>query len=241
MVFTKNYYAVLNLAAPGLGEQLTQEGLRKAYKTSLLAAHPDKAAAGAPAAGEGKHTVDDVKEALAVLSDPGRRGAFDKWLAAQRQRGDAGAGWEGNGQEDFVLGLDLLDLSDFEAGMPPFVRMRTPDGDEDGELDGALDFDDLDPPSPSSFPAAAASNGDHAAVSDLPASPARPSEMHEEERGGEEGEMEWTRACRCGAEKGFRIRERELEDAEGRGEKEVLVGCEGCSLWVRVGFDVEEG
>ena len=50
-----------------------------------------------------------------------------------------------------------------------------------------------------------------------------------------------SRACRCGADKGFMILEEELEDAEGRGEKEVLVGCEGCSLWVRVGFDVEEG
>ncbi|KAF2033768.1 hypothetical protein EK21DRAFT_16390, partial [Setomelanomma holmii] len=53
-----------------------------------------------------------------------------------------------------------------------------------------------------------------------------------------EGQMEWTRSCRCGAEKGFKILEEELEDAEKRGEKEVLVGCEGCSLWVRVGFEV---
>jgi diphthamide biosynthesis protein 4 len=52
--------------------------------------------------------------------------------------------------------------------------------------------------------------------------------------------MEWTRACRCGMEKGYTILEEELEDAEQRGEGEVLVGCEGCSLWVRVGFGVED-
>lgn len=61
-----------------------------------------------------------------------------------------------------------------------------------------------------------------------------------DEQDGEVAEGEWTRACRCGDEKGFRILEEDLEDAEGRGEKEVLVGCRGCSLWVRVGFDVEE-
>ncbi|KAF1836574.1 hypothetical protein BDW02DRAFT_493230 [Decorospora gaudefroyi] len=59
--------------------------------------------------------------------------------------------------------------------------------------------------------------------------------------GDEHGRMQWVRACRCGAERGFSILEDELEDAESKGEKEVLVGCEGCSLWVRVGFDVEEG
>lgn len=69
---------------------------------------------------------------------------------------------------------------------------------------------------------------------DIPPSPPSPPEQ-------EQNEMQWTRPCRCGAEKGFRILESELESAEARGEREVLVGCEGCSLWVRVGFDVEEG
>ena len=57
----------------------------------------------------------------------------------------------------------------------------------------------------------------------------------------EQGETAWTRSCRCGAASGFRIAERQLESAERRGETEVLVGCEGCSLWVRVGFAVEHG
>lgn len=61
-----------------------------------------------------------------------------------------------------------------------------------------------------------------------------------EEQDSDAVEGEWTRACRCGDDKGFRIMEDDLEDAEKRGEKEVLVGCRGCSLWVRVEFDVEE-
>lgn len=51
----------------------------------------------------------------------------------------------------------------------------------------------------------------------------------------------WTRAChRCGADPGFSIEEEALEAAEERGEGEVLVGCGGCSLWVRVEFGVVE-
>ena len=86
---------------------------------------------------------------------------------------------------DFILGLELVDLSD---------------------------FDEVEPTTTST--------------------------SKEEER--EEG-VEWTRACRCGDEKGFRIVEDELEDAQVRGDNEVLVGCQGCSLWLRVGFEVQEG
>ncbi|KAF2016038.1 hypothetical protein BU24DRAFT_190756 [Aaosphaeria arxii CBS 175.79] len=59
--------------------------------------------------------------------------------------------------------------------------------------------------------------------------------------GGDEEELEWVRACRCGEDRGFRIKEEELEDAVQSGAgNEVVVGCVGCSLWVRVGFGVEE-
>ena len=58
----------------------------------------------------------------------------------------------------------------------------------------------------------------------------------------EEGEGKWYRGCRCGEERGFVVTEGELEDAEGKGEREVVVGCAGCSLVLRVGFGVvEEG
>ncbi|KAH7062387.1 CSL zinc finger-domain-containing protein [Macrophomina phaseolina] len=55
----------------------------------------------------------------------------------------------------------------------------------------------------------------------------------------------WWRGCRCGAERGFIVEEEALEEAAGEGVSggggaEVLVGCVGCSLWMRVGFAVIE-
>ncbi|KAG9206122.1 hypothetical protein G6514_004843 [Epicoccum nigrum] len=191
MAYTKNYYHTLGLCAPSPGSSSSSSssfrpksaGLRRAYRNALLAAHPDKKAAGASASGP--HSVDDVKEAYGVLDDAARRAEYDNWVLRNPHVLSSGAGAgvkegesAGGGyalSQDFVLGLELLDLSDFE------------------------------------------------------------------ERAGEAGEVLWTRGCRCGDQEGFRIVEEDLEDAEGRGEKEVLVGCGGCSLWVRVGFEVEEG
>ena len=53
----------------------------------------------------------------------------------------------------------------------------------------------------------------------------------------------WSRSCgRCGLARGFVVTAEDLEtaaqDAEGGGDGEVLVGCGGCSLWVRVTFRV---
>ncbi|KAG0641131.1 diphthamide biosynthesis protein 4 [Tuber brumale] len=51
----------------------------------------------------------------------------------------------------------------------------------------------------------------------------------------------WWRGCRCGEERGFVLTEEDLEDGEGMGEwdgGEVVVGCVGCSLWVRVVYGV---
>lgn len=49
----------------------------------------------------------------------------------------------------------------------------------------------------------------------------------------------WYRGCRCGDERGFLVREEDLEREVERGE--VMVGCRGCSLWAKVLFAVEEG
>lgn len=193
MSYTKNYYDILRISAPSPGTNVSQSDLdlRKAYKIALLAVHPDKQTSthkGADTATKrNAYSVDDVKEAYTVLSDARKRREYNEFLLRNPAllRGDGMArdsGREGNKDGDFVLGLELLDLSDF---------------DEEEVRDG------------------------HA--------------------GGESGRVEWTRRCRCGNERGFRIIEEELEDAEKSGEKEVLVGCEGCSLWVRVGFEVEEG
>ena len=48
-------------------------------------------------------------------------------------------------------------------------------------------------------------------------------------------------ACRCGEAEGFVLTEEELESAAEGGvgsEREVVVGCGGCSLWWRVAFEV---
>lgn len=182
MAYTKNYYHILGLSAPAPGSPSLRPksaDLRRAYRNALLAAHPDKKAAGA----KGLYSVDDVKEAYNVLDDATLRAQYDNWVLRNphilaKGTGTGGDSSGGEGQtlsQDFILGLELLDLSDFD------------------------------------------------------------------EQEGQGDEVEWTRGCRCGDDKGFRILEDDLEDAEARGEKEVLVGCGGCSLWVRVGFEVEEG
>lgn len=48
----------------------------------------------------------------------------------------------------------------------------------------------------------------------------------------------WSRDCRCGDPKGFLVSEAELEKNAEDGE--LIVGCKGCSLWLRVLFGVEE-
>jgi diphthamide biosynthesis protein 4 len=53
----------------------------------------------------------------------------------------------------------------------------------------------------------------------------------------EMGEV-WFKSCRCGDERGFQIREADLEEASDIGE--LHVGCRGCSLWLKVLFGVVE-
>lgn len=47
----------------------------------------------------------------------------------------------------------------------------------------------------------------------------------------------WTRPCRCGDAGGFAVTEEGLEKNANDGE--LIVGCRGCSLWLRVLFSVE--
>ena len=48
----------------------------------------------------------------------------------------------------------------------------------------------------------------------------------------------WYRSCRCGEDRGYVVTELELEKNITDGE--LIVGCKGCSLWLRVLFGVEE-
>ena len=48
----------------------------------------------------------------------------------------------------------------------------------------------------------------------------------------------WHRSCRCGKERAYTITEEELEMNIEEGE--IITGCQGCSLWLRVTFAVAE-
>lgn len=56
--------------------------------------------------------------------------------------------------------------------------------------------------------------------------------------GGGEDQAVWYRGCRCGDEKGFLVTEDELEREAEHGE--IVIGCRGCSLWMKVLFAVDE-
>ncbi|KAE8149258.1 CSL zinc finger-domain-containing protein [Aspergillus avenaceus] len=60
------------------------------------------------------------------------------------------------------------------------------------------------------------------------------------EEGGEAKEIPdfWYRGCRCGDERGFMVTEEDLEREAEHGE--IVIGCRGCSLWMKVLFAVED-
>lgn len=47
----------------------------------------------------------------------------------------------------------------------------------------------------------------------------------------------WTRSCRCGQTEGFLVTEEELDKHADQGE--LITGCRGCSLWLKVLFGLE--
>ena len=54
----------------------------------------------------------------------------------------------------------------------------------------------------------------------------------------DDGTQAWVRPCRCGSDGGFIVTEDELERQAKDGE--LVVGCKGCSLWIKVLFAVED-
>jgi diphthamide biosynthesis protein 4 len=149
----ENHYAVLSLAPPsGTTTPPSPTTLKAAYHRALLQNHPDKSTS----ASSGP-TVDAIKEAYLILSDPITRATYDQELTVQARL-----------KESAVNVSESVDLED-------------------------LNYDE------------------------------------------EEGI--WTRACiRCGADRGFVVRESDLERAAGEGE--IQVQCVGCSLWLGVEFAV---
>lgn len=58
--------------------------------------------------------------------------------------------------------------------------------------------------------------------------------IHEEN----EENLRWTKSCRCGAEEGYIVTEKDLL-ANGNAE-EIYIQCLGCSIWIKVLYSTEE-
>lgn len=54
----------------------------------------------------------------------------------------------------------------------------------------------------------------------------------------DEAQGTWYRSCRCGKDRAYLVAEEELETNAEHGE--IVTGCQGCSLWLRVTFAVAE-
>lgn len=48
----------------------------------------------------------------------------------------------------------------------------------------------------------------------------------------------WSKSCRCGSKPAYIVTEAELEKNVEFGE--LIIGCKGCSLWLKVMFSVDE-
>jgi diphthamide biosynthesis protein 4 len=62
--------------------------------------------------------------------------------------------------------------------------------------------------------------------------------MDLEELDFDEDSQTWSRQCRCGSSPAFVVEEAELENHVEYGE--LITGCKGCSLWLKVLFSVAD-
>jgi diphthamide biosynthesis protein 4 len=174
-----NHYKTLRLLSPtgnqnGTYKIASAEDIKQAYRRALLTHHPDKSAviqsATTPTS---KPSIDAIKLAYAILSDPKSRTDYDRELILESQKPDT----TDNGhtstdtRRSFRTGEELIDLDDMAC---------------------------------------------------------------------DEATGIWSRACRCGEKRGYTVTESQLEEEERKGGREVVVGCIGCSLWLRVGFGIAE-
>jgi len=155
---TMNHYETLGLATASSTSSVTPQDIKRAYHAALLKHHPDKGPISPHAP-----SVDAIKAAYAILSNPSSRKSYDAILATRSNStfsSDAGL---------FRTGEEKVDLDDLTWD----------------EKDGS-----------------------------------------------------WYRSCRCGEVHGFVVTEDVLAHEHDQGGREVLVGCVGCSLWLRVSFGV---
>ncbi|KAF2433322.1 DnaJ-domain-containing protein [Tothia fuscella] len=177
-----DHYTILNLPVPFARHQhgirtksSSPEEVKQAYRAALLMHHPDKTKASPVSniTNKGKPSVDAIKTAYKILSDPELREEYDRELLLER----ISEGTENtkhistDTRHGFRTGEELIDLDD-------------------------MAYDDTS--------------------------------------------GSWFRACRCGESKGYTVTEAQLEGEERKNGREVVVGCCGCSLWLRVAFDVSE-
>jgi len=173
-----SHYTILNLPSPANGsrEPLSLEDIKQGYRLALLVNHPDKSNFDAPKEqyqgnSQVKPSIDAIKLAYTILSDPKSRLAYDRELVLQSQLRNSSANRATNAQFSFHTGEEVIDLDD----------------------------------------------------------------MAYDEKSGI-----WYKGCRCGEKRGYIVTGQQLEEEERKGGKEVVAGCSGCSLWVRVGFSVAD-
>ncbi|KAF2710403.1 hypothetical protein K504DRAFT_466810 [Pleomassaria siparia CBS 279.74] len=224
MSYSKNYYAILGLEAPAMrANSVSASEIKVAYKKALFTAHPDKSALRER---NGKENLavklpnaQDVVDMDNTFSNTAMEWTVDHVkeaytvLASTTSRHDYDA---------WLLAQYNEGLLKYGAGAGAEKRAF-----QDAFARGVL---------PRSFANMDANHTTYteeylAGLELLDLSDFDEVQSHE---GG------WKRDCRCGSDVGFKISESELEDAERKGGKEVVVECWGCSLCVRVGFESEE-
>ncbi|TSA23139.1 MAG: molecular chaperone DnaJ [Betaproteobacteria bacterium] len=141
----RDYYEVL-----GLHKGASEEEIKKAFKKAAMKHHPDRNQGDAAAKAAAEEKFKEVKEAYDVLSDVGKRGAYDQYGHAGLNQGQggggaAGAGFgdafsdifgdlfgqgrQGGGGHQVYRGADLrynLDLSLEEAARGTETKIRIP-------------------------------------------------------------------------------------------------------------------
>ena len=55
----------------------------------------------------------------------------------------------------------------------------------------------------------------------------------------DEAQAVWYRSCRCGLNRSYVLSEQDLDMNAERGE--IVAGCPGCSIWLRVTFATDDG